>query len=377
MQWQGVQLNQELHSALLNKLLAALVRGEHAVDQVRRVGHRLHEERGRKLLLTRLFLLGRVRVHSPGRIAGATWARVAVHPRLLHRVLINLGILRMLHGAAAQFHQPTEHVHRESHAHILEAGDVPEQLVQVAADGARSLALQELGVGAGGKSIGERVQGPGLLHPLEALRGERQRAESDGQTRQRVRGWQRRVLLGLFPSRDERLRGAVLLELPVARRLVVHHVAQEVRRKREHPAAEQSGAAEDVVQRQAQLTVVETRGGDVAHPRGEIRERHRAHQSLNQHPALRRHQVHAPLLVVLVIPVLMRRLELVERVSCLLPQPVHHEVQPAELAESRRRGAGVIHENLEHVHRVGHDVQVPRVPVPQQRQQHGEQAHVP
>ena len=34
----------------------------------------------------------------------------------------------MLHGAAAQFHQPTEHVHRESHAHILEAGDVPEQL---------------------------------------------------------------------------------------------------------------------------------------------------------------------------------------------------------------------------------------------------------
>ena len=158
-QRQRVQLNQELHPAPLHKLLAALVRGEHAVDEVRRVGNRLHEKRRRELLLRpglrRRVLLRGVRVHPLGRITRGARARVGIRLCLLDRVLVVL--VRRLHDAAAQLHQAPEHVHREIDAHVLERRHVPEQLVQVAADRARRLALQKLGVGASGERVDERV----------------------------------------------------------------------------------------------------------------------------------------------------------------------------------------------------------------------------
>ena len=79
------------------------------------------------------------------------------------------------------------------------------------------------------------------------------------------------------PKRDERLGCRASRASSSSSWLVVHHVAQEVRRKREHLAPNNLGS-EDVVQRRT--TRRRPAAGRCSIPGEKIRERHRAHQSL-------------------------------------------------------------------------------------------------
>ena len=253
-----------------------------------------------------------------------------------------------------------------------------QKLVQVPPDDARGVPLERLGVRARREGGRERVERFRFRHALEPRGGEAQRPERVREAAQRVPRRRRRLLLRL-PRLEERPRHPLRVELRVTRGLVVHHVAEQVRGEREHPRAEQARVFENQVERRAQRPVLQPRHLDVVGARGEVRQRQRAHQRLDQHAARGRDEVLRRRLVRLarrtrallllgrsVSSAASKRSVFRERVLRLRLEPLDENLHPAELAKRRRRRARVIHEYLQHVHRVAHDVHVARVPVLQQ-----------
>ena len=397
---QRVQLNQKANAALLHELLRALVRGKHRVHQTSHVGDGFAEKRwahGRRRHRSRARLL-----LAPGRRRRRFGVRI--HGRLARgSVGARLGVLVRI--PSARLHETPQNVDRQLYPLRLQRRDVSQQLVQVPTDGRRRLPLHRAETRARGERAHESVQRRGRLDPFQSVGRQAQRAEGVREAAERIRRRNRSGIVPL-PRVQERLRHALRVEFRITRGFVVHHVAEQVRGEGEDPGAEQPRVREDEIQRAAQRAVLESRHLDVDRPGRKVRQRERAHQRLEKDAPRGRHEVHGRgsrrdrrrLTRSGVAAVRghrrrrshlrrrrrrrasqsrpVRRGVFRERVLRLEFEPLDENLHASELAERGGGGGGVIHENLQHVHRVTDDVHVARVSVAQQRHEHGQQTHV-